>query len=56
MLKNWYVEHQQIKSKSKGLQNHINYLKDSNRPSHLYSNIKILLDNSKNIFSVLGDN
>jgi len=55
MIKNWYVEHQQIKSKAKGLINHINYLKDKNRPSHYYTNIKILLDNSKQILNAANE-
>ena len=55
MIKNWTVNTKQVKKGSKGLENHINYMKDENRPSHVNTKIIVLHDSSKNIFQAIED-
>lgn len=49
MLKNWLVKTKQIKNKSNGFVNSVNYLKDKNRSAHSYTDISVLNDSSKRI-------
>lgn len=51
MLKNWLVKTQQKKT----VTTHINYLKNKNKPSHYFTDIQILLDNSKGIIDAIED-
>jgi hypothetical protein len=55
MLKNWIVKTEQIKKKSKGLSNYLNYLKDKNRSSHDGTRIVRVLDNARQIFKAVDD-
>ncbi len=55
MIKNWTVNTKQVKKGSKGLENHINYMKDERRPSHANTRIVVLNDSSKNIFKAMED-
>ena len=55
MIKNWTVITKQIKKKSTGLINYVNYLKDSNRPSHHGTKITVLNDASKEIVRAVDD-
>ncbi len=55
MIKNWTVNTKQVKKGSKGLENHINYMKDEKRPSHANTRIVVLHDSSKNIFKAMED-
>jgi hypothetical protein len=55
MLKNWIVKTEQIKKKSKGLSNYLNYLKDKNRSSHDGTRIVRVLDNARRIFKAVDD-
>ncbi len=49
MLKNWLVKTKQIKNKSNGFVNSVNYLKDKNRNAHANTDISVLNDSSKRI-------
>lgn len=55
MIKNWTVVTKQIKKKSSGLINYVNYLKDGKRPSHHHTNITVLNDASKEIVKAVDD-
>lgn len=51
MIKNWTVKTQQ----KKNFINHYNYLLDEKRSSHYFSEIKSLVDSSKNILAAFDD-
>lgn len=55
MIKNWTVKTKQIKKKSSGFVNYINYLKDDKRPSHHHTKITILNDASKQIIGAVDE-
>ena len=53
MLKNWIVKTKQIKNNEKGFLNHVEYLLDTKRASHHYTNISVLTDNARGIIKAI---
>lgn len=54
-IKNWTVKTKQIKSKSKGLINHFNYLFNDKRQAHFYSEIVDLNNSPDKLSSILEE-
>lgn len=55
MIKNWTVKTKQIKKGSDGFINHVNYLQDTARASHQYTDITILNDAAASILQSVED-